>query len=569
MPFDGLVLAAVVRELQPLLNTRIDKIYQPLRDEIHLLLRSAGEKVRLLLNTNSNLARVHLTRQSKENPSFPPVFCMVLRKHLEGGRIKGIRQIGLDRILHLEIENRDELGQLSLKTLILEIMGKHSNLILVNDQGEILDGIRRYGHTVSRHREILPGQLYLAPPNQNKQNPLNLSEEEFSELLLSQNPEVSVWQTIQQKLEALSPLTAREILRQCNLPPDLLIENCGLYELRSLYIRLRQIMQDCQAGKFQPSFTERDFAAIQLTSGQSAAQMNEVLEKIYTRKQEDELLRADKQSLQSVLHKNLTRLQKKIRLQQESLQKAEAGEEYKIAGDLITANIYRLKKGDTEVWLPNYYLPDCPEVKITLQAQLTPAENAQWQYKRYNKAKQTLKNAWEQMALNLNEEEYLQGVESSLELAENQLEVQQIRQELEAEHYLQAVPTNKGSRKKEKPLPLQFISSNGMVIKVGKNNKQNDYLTLKLAKDQDLWLHIKNHPGSHVILFTEGQPVPEQVLLEAASLAAYYSKARSSSKTEVDCTFRKYVHKPNGAKPGYVTYTNQKTLMVQPQKIPT
>ncbi|MCQ2559981.1 MAG: NFACT family protein, partial [Clostridia bacterium] len=218
MPYDGLVLAAVVQELQPLIDTRIDKIYQPLREEIHLLLRSAGEKVRLLLNTNSNLARVHLTWQSKANPTFPPVFCMVLRKHLEGGRIKAIRQMGLDRVLHLEIENRDELGQLSLKTLILEIMGKHSNLILVNEQGEILDGIRRYGHAVSRHREILPGQLYIAPPAQNKKNPLDLNEEEFFELLLSQKPEALVWQIIQQKLEALSPLTAREILLQCNLP---------------------------------------------------------------------------------------------------------------------------------------------------------------------------------------------------------------------------------------------------------------------------------------------------------------------------------------------------------------
>ncbi len=566
MPYDGLVLAAVVQELQPLIDTRIDKIYQPLREEIHLLLRSAGEKVRLLLNTNSNLARVHLTWQSKANPTFPPVFCMVLRKHLEGGRIKAIRQIGLDRVLHLEIENRDELGQLSLKTLILEIMGKHSNLILVNEQGEILDGIRRYGHAVSRHREILPGQLYIAPPAQNKQNPLDLSEEEFFELLLSQEPEALVWQIIQQKLEALSPLTAREILLQCNLPINLAVESCGLYELRSLYVKLRQIMQDCQAGKFQPSYTEQDFAAIQLNSGQSAASMNELLEEVYAHKQQQELLRAGKQSLQSVLHKNLTRLQKKIHLQQESLTKAEAGEQYKIAGDLITANIYQLKKGDTEVLVPNYYLPDCPQVKITLQAQLTPAENAQWQYKRYNKAKQTLKGAWEQMNLSLNEQEYLQGVESSLELAENQLEIQQIRQELEAENYLKAAPAGKGARKKEKPTPLQFTSSNGMLIKVGKNNKQNDYLTLKLAKEQDLWFHVKNQPGSHVILFTEGQPVSEQDLLEAASLAAYYSKARSSSKTEVDYTLRKYVQKPNGAKPGYVIYTNQKTLLVQPQK---
>lgn len=578
MPFDGLVLASVVCELnQTIIGSRIDKIYQPKKEEIHLLMNTPKGKLRLLLCANAFMPRVHWTFMPKENPTSPPVFCMVLRKHLEGGRILAVKQIGLDRVLHIEIDTKDELGQKAKKTLICEIMGKHSNIILINEKKEILDGIRRYNHTLSRYREVLPGRIYLNPPPQNKRSVLEMEEEEFCQILLNNPLEQKTAKIIQKEFDGLSPLMAKEIIHRAGIDFKTPLELCGIHELRSIYLSLRQIMQQAKENIFNPCLVREnskhllDFSAFNLTFYADkeiiTGQMNDLLDKYYQEKQTEEELRQKKQAITTVISREIGRLEKKFHLQKESILKAENKEEYKVAGNLITANIYKLKKGDTVALVENYYEEGSPLCEIPLKPQFTPSENAQWQYKKYNKAKFTLEKAQIQAKLSHDELIYLLGVESSLNLAENLNEVNQIRQELIKEKYLKSnEKPNKVKKVKEKPRPLRFTSSSGLTIWVGKNNQQNDYLTLKMAKEQDIWLHTKDIPGSHVIISLENKELDDLSLEQAAILAAYFSKSQNSTKVPVDYTFKKYVQKPSGAKPGLVIYTNQKTIYVNPQE---
>ncbi len=577
MPFDGLVLAAVSNELeQIIIGGRIEKIYQPAREEINIIIHQRQGRHRLLLSASSGLARVHITGWSKENPATPPIFCMVLRKHLEGGRITSVSQHALERVLEITVEARDELGRMAPKRLICEIMGRHSNILLLDSQDIIIDGIRRYTHAVSRHREVLPGRPYIAPPPQEKQNPLQLDEEEFYRVMLSRPLNKKVADIVQKDFEGLSPLMASEIIYRSGMSPDTPLELCGEYELRSIWLNLRDIMEDVSAKQFRPSLvlggknTPVEFAAFELTrfTGYKMihGDMNRLVDEYFHRKQEEEMVEREKQSLLSVVRKEMSRLEKKLSLQLESISDAEGGDRHRIAGDLITANIYRLKKGDRDVQLENYYEPDCPAINISLDPRLTPSENAQLHYKKYNKAKSTLEAARRQAEMSEKETNYLSGVENAINMAETPEETAQIRQELAGQGYikLNVQPGVKKSKEREIPRPLAFVSTSGTTILVGKNNRQNDYLTIKLARENDIWLHTKDIPGSHVIIKSSEKEPDQTTLREAASLAAYYSKARNSGRVPVDYTLRKYVSKPNGAKPGYVIYTNQKTLFVDP-----
>ncbi|MDD3652882.1 MAG: NFACT RNA binding domain-containing protein [Desulfotomaculaceae bacterium] len=581
MPYDGLVLAAITRELQEkLTGGRIDRIHQPTKDEVILVVRRPGFRGRLLLSANARSARVHLTRTTRENPAAAPVFCMVLRKHLEGGRIISMRQPGLERVLVIRVESRDELGRQSYKQLICEIMGKHSNILLVEPvTNVIIDGIKRYTHAVSRHREVLPGQPYLPPPFQNKLNPLLLNEEEFRQHCLDVPLETTLLELLQGGFEGLSKVTCREIIDRANLTPDVLLDHCGEYELRSLWEPFHQIMALTRNGRFVPCLTcgkkskAMDFAALELTHTGLAikhGEMNDLVDQFFYEREQAEVINKERNHVIAVLKKEMSRLEKKLDLYRASLKATAEANKFKLYGELLTANLYRLKQGQPEACLENYYESREQIVTIPLERHRSPSENAQRYFKKYIKARNT-RTALEPRIADAREEMlYLEGVKTDLEQAGSLPELAEIKQELAEQGYLKSPPPSPGGKKKKKerllPKPLSFVSSDGMQILVGKNNKQNDYLTLKLARENDLWLHTKDIHGSHVIIRTEGKEISASTLTEAAALAAFFSKGRSSTNVPVDYTLKKHVSKPKGARPGMVIYRQQRTIIAMPDE---
>lgn len=578
MPFDGIVMSAITKELSAkLTGLRIEKIYQPAKDEIHLLLSKSGTKYRLMISTDPSMGRIHLTSNVPENPPSPPVFCMVLRKHLEGSRIASFSQAGYDRVLTISVETRDELGRPSLKQLICEIMGRHSNIILYDpDSGLILDGIKRYSHALSRHREVLPGRLYIPAPTQKKVNPLSLSDEEFFKLLMQNDLDSLVVKIIQQHFEGLSPLMAREIIFRAGLESTTTLNTCGEIDLVSLYTNMKDLYAQAEKGEFIPTIVfdgkkPIDFAAFNLTHffnfSQKSASMNEIADSYFNYKTFSEKVDRSRQSLLNILKKEKTKLEKKLSAQTADLEVASNGESLKLSGELIIANIHRLSKGDHEVDLENFYEEGFPSVRIILNPQLTPAENAQSFFLQYTKSKKSLASTSIYAKVTRNEIDYLAGVENFVDLSSTPEELDQIRLELIDQGYLKP-PGQRTVKRKEQalPQPATFTSSNGFTILVGKNNRQNDYLTTKIARKEDIWLHTKNIPGAHVIIKTEDREVPSVTLEEAASLAALFSKAGHSHKVPVDYTLRKFVNKPKGSKPGFVIYNNQKTLISDPDE---
>ncbi|WP_027363650.1 Rqc2 family fibronectin-binding protein [Desulfotruncus alcoholivorax] len=583
MPFDGLFLHGICKELnEQLTQGRIEKIYQPVRDEIVLIISKPGSKYRLLLSANAINARVHITSAVRANPTAPPVFCMLLRKHLEGGKIIGFYQPGLDRVLDIRVDNRDETGRPEQKSLFCEIMGRHSNIILVSrTDNTIIDGIRRYTHAVSRHREVLPGRPYIPPPGQDKTNPFELMEEQFRELVMGADLDEPLAVIVQKKLDGLSIPTCREIVELAGLPADLILDHCGEHELRALWQSLQQVLEASKSGTIKTTLVYNlqgrpaDFFPIPVVpkgnvkySHQTA---NETADKFFSDKAAREELRKQKALILDRIKKETKRLDKKLKLQQKSALDAGEGERYRLYGELLTANLYRVERGLKEVELENYHDPELKTITIPLIPERSGAENAQIYFKKYNKARNTLVAARKMANQTYEELQYLEGVATAVELAEKTEELEEIRQELVGQGYLKnpaAMPGRKQAKTGQPKLkPLEFTSSDGFTVLVGKNNRQNDTLTLKTAEDTDIWLHTCKIPGSHVIIRTGGRPVPDQTLLEAAALAAYYSRARESSNVPVDYTLRKHVKKPNGAKPGYVIYDKQKTIYVDP-KVP-
>lgn len=575
MPFDGMVMAAIRKELsETLIGLRIDKIYQPAREEVHLILSRTGVKHRLVLSADPNTARVHLTASASENPPSPPVFCMVLRKHLEGGRIAGFSQSGYDRTLSITVDVRDELGRSTVRELICEIMGKHSNIILVDPEtGVILDGVKRYSHSVSRHREVLPGRPYIPAPAQGKINPLSLSPDQFFALMLTNPLDSRLADIVQKQFDGLSPRMAREIIWRAGLDLQIRLDNCGEFDLTSVYMVLKDIYTRAESGDFRPTAVlsgreALDFGAFDLTHLESmsvvSGGMNEVVDRYFSLRTLTGHMDRSRQSLMSLIKKETGRLEKKLAVQRAELEAAAEADSLKLSGELITANIHRLQKGETEVYLENFYQEGCPPVKILLDPQLTPVENAQYFFRRYAKAKKVKESATQHSQATHDDLLYMAGVENSVDQASTPGELDEVRSELVDQGYLKPAGPRPAKKKEVLPRPSAYTSSDGMTILVGKNNRQNDYLTMKMARQEDIWLHTKDIPGSHVVIRTEGKEVPPSTLEEAASLAALHSRAKQSSKVPVDYTLRKFVSKPKGTKPGYVIYTDQKTIMAEP-----
>ena len=580
MPFDGLVLSSVCNELEnKLAGGRIERVYQPGKVELQILIYKPGARFRLLLSADPQNARVHLTSSPAANPAHPPLFCMVLRKHLEGGRIAAFHQPGLERVLVIKVDSRDELGFPAEKHLICEIMGRHSNIILYDPSTKtVVDGIKRYTHAVSRFREILPGRPYLFPPAQDKLDPLALDEEQFRRACLETNLNTPLPQVLQRRFAGLSTISCREIIYRAGLSPDMPLDQCGDYELRVIWDSFHRIFVEAGQGRFANSLATGkkgellDFAALELShlgSGNKHGEMNTLLDSFFTAKSNQERLDREKRTINSLLNKKTTRLDKKLNLYSRDYDDTAGAEKNQLYGELLTANLYRLQKGRLLVTLENYQEEDLPLVDIPLDAALTPVENAQAYFKKYNKAKRKRQALTALITQTREELDYLEGIKAAVDYATEQNELQEIRQELAEEGYLKRpLPQKRPKKKKEKqrPRPHAFVSDDGFTLFVGKNNKQNDYLTMKMAQGEDIWLHAKDIPGAHVIIRTEGKEIPAATLLQAAELAALFSQAGKSKSVPVDYTRRKYVRKPKGARPGMVTYERQKTIMAEPDE---
>jgi predicted ribosome quality control (RQC) complex YloA/Tae2 family protein len=580
MPFDGLVLSAVRKELEEkITGGRIERVYQPAQDELVLLVHRPGRRSKLLLSANARNAGVYLTTNTRENPAAPPLFCMVLRKHLEGGRLQEFKQHGLERVLVIKVNCRDELGRPAQKHLVCEIMAKHSNIILVEPSTDtIIDGIKRYSHAVSRYREVLPGRTYLPPPAQNKLNPLIVDEEQFRRACLEMPLDTTLPVLLQRSFEGFSTVTCREIVYRSNLEQDLRLNYCGEHELRALWETLRSIINPARREYFEPCLTTGekgtplDFAALDLRhahTNRKHGEMNIILDIFFTYQQQRDKFNSLKKVLVTTLKKETTRLEKKLDLYAEKMADTAGTEKLRLYGELLTANIYRLKKGLRETTVENFYEEGSPPVTIKLKPHLTPVENTQFFFRKYLKAKNT-REALETITNQVGEElSYLEGIKTSLDLAEELSGLAWIKQELQEQGYLKQPAPDPAKRKnkteRQLPLPSSFTSSDGFQLLVGRNNKQNDYLTLKLAKGTDIWLHAKDIPGAHVIIKTEGKnTVTPATLAEAAGLAAYFSKGQAAKTVPVDYTLKKHVRKPKGARPGMVIYDHQKTIMAAP-----
>jgi predicted ribosome quality control (RQC) complex YloA/Tae2 family protein len=569
MSLDGIVTRALVHELQNCTGARIAKIYQPTENEIVLHIRGQGTNGRLLLSAHPSMPRLHWTQQSWENPSEPPMFCMLLRKYCEGGVIQSIRQDGLERVIWIDVRHRDELGDYSVKRLTLEIMGRHSNLILMDPStGQIHDGIRHVTPAISSYRVILPGTAYLPPPSQDKRNPLAETEADFNQAVGDAAASPSGFdskaaaQALVQTYTGLSPLAAKEFVHRASGQPD------------RLWPEFREIMADISGHRYAPNLVDTPdgktiFSALTLTHAEGEirtfSSMNECLEMYYRHKADRDLVRQRTSDLSRFLVNESAKNEKKLVKLEDALQESIEADKLRRIGELLTAHLHVLKKGDETAEITDYYEEDQRLVKVPLDPQLTPTANAQRYFRKYNKLKNSKTVVQEQIAAAHMEIGYLASVLQGLETA-TPSDIEEIREELTEQGYIRQRGVKRGAKKKKKnsPAVLCYTSSEGVSIYVGKNNTQNDYVTNRLAHPSDTWLHTKDIPGSHVLI--RSTDYGEATLTEAAAIAAYYSKGRESSNVPVDYTRIRNVRKPNGAKPGFVTYDGQKTLYVTPDE---
>lgn len=578
MSYDGIVTRAVVNELrEKLLGGRVDKIYQHEKDELTITIYSKGINHKLLVSASSSTPRLYLTRLSFKNPDTPPMFCMLLRKYLIGGHVLDIRQDGLDRVVAITISGTDELGHQLDRELVVEIMGKHSNIILIEESSKrIIDSIKRVPIDVSRVRQILPGLYYHSIQNQDKLDPLNVSNKEFMDLIVKSSGNTQIYKFLYQSFTGLSPLIARAICQRCGLEPERTITSLQEQALLSLLEEFENMIGRVREGSFRPMIAKNEdtgaidgFHSLPLeyfgTKGiMFFDSVSEMLDSVYSSKDIYDRVSQKSSSLRKVVQTRLEKAQNKLsKLREEFLESSER-EKYKIYADLIQSNIYSIKKGTKVAQLQNFYDPEMEELSVPLDERLGAVENAQRYYKKYSK----LKTASLLLETQINETEeeisYLEHVIVSLDNSTEVYELEEIRNELANEGYISIIAKPGKKHKDIISKPLHFISSDGFSILVGRNNRQNEILTMKTSKKEDFWLHVKGIPGSHVIIRTEGRPVTEKTLEEAATIAAWYSKGRSGSNIEVDYTLRKNVWKPKNSKPGFVHYDNQSTVVVTP-----
>ncbi len=579
MALDGFSISNIIYELKnTIIGGRVDKIYQPEKDEIVLQIRNKGNAYKLLLTANASSPRLHFSNIQKENPINAPLFCMVLRKHLASGKIVDITQPNFERIVNIQVESINELGDYSIKTLIFEIMGKHSNIILIDDKNTILESIKHISFDKSSIREVLPSKTYVLPPSQDKKDPLKTNFDEFLYIIKNSIP-TKIQQLIYKSYNGISPILSSEICHNADIDPSKNIEELSNNQINDLYNSLNNIVMLNTQKQFNPQiiynenesildFTVFDFNMFKHLNKKYFSSISELLEFFYKSKDLTYRLNQKSQDLKRLISQNIERCVKKKDIQQKTLKDIENRDTLKLYGELITSNIYAIKKGMTKVKLNNFYSENFEEIEIRLDPNLTPAENAQKYFKKYNKEKRTFIALQDQIKQNNEELLYLESVLSSVSSCTDEYDIKEIRAELSEQGFLKRQKNSKNNKQKsnKRAKPLHYISSDGFHIYVGKNNTQNDELTLRFAKPLDMWFHTKDIAGSHVIVVSEGKEIPNSTLNEAANLAAYYSKATNSSLVPVDYTPKKFIKKPNGAKPGMVIYETNKTAYITPNE---
>ena len=574
MAFDGVTISCMVQELHQLLqNGRVDKINQPEYDELWLQIRAGGKNHRLVLSASASNPRLHLTAQQKENPEKAPMFCMLLRKHLSGGKVVGVFQPGFERIAELHIESRDELGDVSVKRLIIEIMGRHSNIILCDGGGRVLGSIRYVDFSVSGVRQLLPGMQYEMPPSQHKLDPAGVTAAAFLEQLRGQHAAADAF--LLDTFTGIGPLTAREIAYRALGAPDIHVPLLTQSQQEKFAEFFAAYFEKIKQNRYEPMLLYKEDGKIWDFSGvgilqyeesvrtEAVSSLNEAVDRYYAVKDFQARMSQKSASLLKFLDQNIQRCQKKLALQQQKMKDCEKKEQNKILGDLLTANLYRISEGDTAVTVENYYSGMEP-LQIKLKPELTPAQNAQRYYTLYQKLKTAEVVTAQQMRLAEEELDYLESVKESLALAESERDINKLRDELYSQGYRVKRAERSKARKPQASAPLAYQLSDGFTAYVGRNNTQNDELTLRRSRPNDLWFHTKHIHGSHTVLRTEGRTPPDGVIVEAAKLCAYYSKARNSANVPVDYTIIKNVKKPSGAKPGMVIYDHYSTVYVTP-----
>lgn len=583
MALDGITIAALVNELKNTINgARITKIAQPEKDELLLTVKQSisdsngGTKrfqKRLVVSVNPSLPLIYLSDENKQSPMSAPIFCMVLRKYLNNCRITDISQVGLERVIRIELEHLSEMGDLCTKSLIIELMGKHSNIIFCDNNNKIIDSIKHISLLVSSVREVLPGRDYFIPDTQKKYDPFTVTENEFIEQILSKPMEIQ--KAIYTSLTGFSPVMSGELIYISSLSGKNNTAELTKMEKLHLYRNFTTIMEKVQNAAFSPCIVYKkevpvEFSCIPLSMYADDDQytiikcdsVSYMLSSYYSAKEVYSRIRQKSYDLRKITNTALERARKKYDLQLRQLKDTEKRDKYKVYGELLTTYGYELKGGEKSFTCDNYYTNE--KITIPLDENMSAVENAKRFYDKYSKLKRTFEALNIQLEETKQEVTHLESISNALDIARQEEDLAIIRRELSEFGYIKRHTENgKGSKKTAKSKPLHYISSDGFDIFVGKNNYQNDELTFKIATGNDWWFHAKSSAGSHVIVKTEGKELPDRSFEEAARLAAYYSKAREQGKAEIDYIQKKHVKKPNGSKPGFVVYYTNYSMTIE------
>ena len=568
MAFDGITIAALVHEMsEKLVGGHVQKIAQPETDELLLTIKNNRISYKLQISASASLPLLHLTEQTKQSPLTAPNFCMLLRKHLGGARLLACRQMGLERVIEFQFENLNELGDIVQKSLMIEIMGKHSNIIFIERDNQIIDSIKHVNSMLSSVREVLPGREYFIPNTLNKCDPFELSVEIWNDVVCRRPTTVA--KALYTSLVGFSASLSQELAYRACIDGDAPMSSLTGNEKSALLNQIRELLQNLKDGEFQPCIIFQEgvpveFGAIPLLRfpGEQRtdySSISEVIETFYGEKDLITRIRQKSTDLRKTVTTILERGYKKMDIQRKQLRDTEKKERYKVYGELLNTYGYQMQPGDKSLTCVDYYTEK--EVTIPVDPTLSYTENANRYFAKYNKMKRTFEAVTEQMKECQADVDHLESILTELDIARKEEDLQAIRQELIDSGYMKEKGGRRKNHRMPKSKPLHFISSDGFDIFVGKNNYQNDELTFQMATGNDWWFHAKNMPGSHVILRSQGDEPPIRAFEEAASLAAYFSKGKGSDKVEIDYIQKKHVKKPNGSKPGYVVYYTNYSLM--------
>ncbi|MGN1142335.1 MAG: NFACT family protein [Oliverpabstia sp.] len=570
MAFDGITIANIVSELNhTITGGKINKIAQPENDELIITVKNNKQQYRLFLSASASLPLIYLTENNKPSPLTAPNFCMLLRKHIGSGRILSITQPGLERIIRFQIEHLNELGDLCVKYLVVEIMGKHSNIIFTNEENQIIDSIKHVSAHMSSVREVLPGRPYFIPVTQEKLNPFELTEEILCKQVFSKPAAAS--KAIYSSVTGISPLIAEEVCYRAGIDGGVPTDGLSALEKLHLAHTFLRVIEDIQKESFEPNIVYKgreplEFASVELTQYQdmqivSFPSISKALETYYAEKNIVTKMRQKSVDLRKIVQTSLERNVKKYQLQQKQMKDTEKKDKYRIWGELINTYGYGLEPGTKSFEALNYYTNEM--VTIPLDPTLSPQENAKKYFDKYSKLKRTADALESLLQETESEIQHLESIASSLDIAVSDEDLVQIKEELIEYGYIKRKYSG-GKKIRITSKPFHYISTDGYHIYVGKNNYQNEELSFKFASGNDWWFHAKGQPGSHVIVKTNGEELPDRTFEEAGRLAAYYSKGRSAPKVEIDYTLKKNLRKPNGAKPGFVVYYTNYSLLIEP-----